>query len=79
MQALNEDQWTRITWKIIAERLRCETCGSVNLTCGDVVRETIGNYNVDVFCNDRDHPEEAPRWQPSLSFPLKDGPSVHLR
>jgi hypothetical protein len=51
----------------------------VNLTCGDVVRETIGNYNVDVFCNDRDHPEEAPRWQPSLSFPLKDGPSVHLR
>lgn len=78
MRALNEDQRIRITWKIIAEHLRCETCGSEKLMCGDVVRQTLGSYNVDVFCNDLDHPNEAPRRQPSFSFPLEEGPRVHL-
>ncbi len=79
MRALSDEQRNRITWMMIAERLLCVTCGSVRLVCGDVVRETIGNYNVDVFCNDPDHPDEAPRRQPSFSFPLEDGPRVGLR
>ncbi len=61
MEALNEDQRTRITWMMIAEHLRCETCGSVQLTCGDTAWEMLGNYMVEVFCNDPEHPDEAPR------------------
>ena len=28
--------------------------------------------------DDLDHPNEGPRRQPSFSFPLEDGPRVHL-
>jgi len=76
---IDHDQRTRITRLIRAEHLGCLSCGSKTLVCGDVVRKALGGYNVDVFCDDFAHPEEAPRKQPSFSFPLDDGPRVRLR